>query len=315
MVNLTDCKLRNRFEPLIGEIVDIKPIGNHELNRHLVYKVSCKKKNYVVKLYYKKNKWNREVASLKLLSNTEVLVPTIIDYGVFDDGLEWLITEFIDGEILEDVKDDISSDNMYELYRDLGKQLGIIHTFREFDFYGSMSENAESIEGIKSYRLYFEQRLDRIIKELYTYQHDQLELIEESEKQLKSTLEILDDVTTAHLCHNDFKPRNVIVKKQGQNYETQAIIDFEDSVPSDVDKELSYVYLPLLEEKPKLAEAFRSGYEQYNKILIARLTRKKDMYYLFEGLLICAWAKEVAYDYYLSGVKQLEHTMVKYLGK
>lgn len=84
-------ELKDRLKPIIGTINSIEPIGNHELERHLVYRLSCDSKDYVIKLYYKKNRWNREVASLKLFSNTEVLVPRIVDYGVFDNGLEWLI--------------------------------------------------------------------------------------------------------------------------------------------------------------------------------------------------------------------------------
>ncbi len=53
------------------------------------YKLSSGSKKYVIKLYCKKNRWNREVASLKLFANTEALVPEIVDYGIFDDGLEW----------------------------------------------------------------------------------------------------------------------------------------------------------------------------------------------------------------------------------
>ena len=43
-----------------------------------------------------------------------------------------------------------------------------------------------------------------------------------------------------------------------------------------------------------------------------KLNLKKDFYNLRKGLGICAWAKEVDYEYYLEGIKILEETMNKF---
>lgn len=55
------------------------------------------------------------------------------------------------------------------------------------------------------------------------------------------------------------------------------------------------------------------GYEKYGTIDFARLYAKEAFYKLADGLSICSWAKEVAYEYYLSGVKTLEEVMARFV--
>lgn len=302
-------ELKDKLKLIVGTVDSIEPIGNHNLQRHLVYKLSCDNKKYVVKLYYKKNRWNREVASLRLFENTEVLVPKIVDYGVFDNGLEWVIYDFIEGELLSQVDEKLSLDNLKDIYYEIGRQLGIIHFHKEFDFFGSMDENFRSIQNFTRYREYFEDSMNRILPELYSFEHENLTLLREAENQLKSMYSLLDEVNKVTLCHNDFGPRNILVGEIDGRYYLKAIIDFEQSLPTDIDKVLVQVYLPLMENDKVLAESFKSGYEQFGNISLSKLSLKKDFYNLHMGLGICAWAKRKDYEYYLKGIKILEETM------
>ena len=304
--------LKDKLKPIIGSVDSIEPIGNHNLQRHLVYKLSSGSKKYVIKLYCKKNRWNREVASLKLFANTEALVPKIVDYGIFDDGLEWLVYDFIEGELLSKVDENLSLDNLKDIYYEMGRQLGIIHCYKEFNFFGSMDENGLSIQGFTTYREYFEDLMNRILIELYSFEHQNLALLKQAENQLKSMYGILDEVNKATLCHNDFGHRNILVSEIDGKYCLKAIIDFEQCVSVDIDKELVQVYLPLIEKDRVLAESFKSGYEEFGVINLDKLILKKDFYNLRRGLGICAWAKEVDYEYYLEGIKILEETMNRF---
>jgi len=172
MLNIDLNELEDKLKPVIGIVDSIEPIGNHNLQRHLVYKLSCGNKKYVIKIYYKKNRWNRELASLKIFANTEVLVPKIVDYGVSNNGLEWLIYDYIEGELLSQVDKKLSLDNLKEIYYGMGRQLGIIHYYKEFNFFGSMDENARSIQGFTTYREYFEDLINRMLSELYSFEFD-----------------------------------------------------------------------------------------------------------------------------------------------
>lgn len=309
MMNIDLNELKDKLKPIIGIVNLIEPIGNHSLQRHLVYKLYCDNKAYVIKLYYKKNRWNREVASLKFFSNSEALIPKIIDYGVFDNGVEWLIYDFIQGELLSQVYEKLTLDNLTEIYYEIGKQLAIIHNHKEVDFFGSMDEDGNGIKEFNGYIEYFEDFMNRILLDLYSFEHKKLELLKKSEIRLKSMYSILDEVNKPTLCHNDFDPRNILVSKIDDYYHLKAIIDFEQCVAIDIDEELVQVYFPLIEKDKLIAESFKLGYEQFGDINLERLNLKKDLYNLRKGLGICSWAKDVAYDYYLEGIKILEETM------
>lgn len=309
MLTMNLKELKNQLKSVVGVIDAIEAIGNHHLKRHLVYKLFCGEKKYVAKLYYKKNKWNREVASLKLFANSQVLAPKIIDYGKFDNGIEWIIYDFIEGQLLSHVYENISSNNLTEIFFDLGRQLGMIHDQKEFNFYGSMDEYGNSIDGFITYRAYFENLVHKMLPKLYTLEHENLELIRQAENRLKSMYHILDEVDQPILCHNDFGPRNTLVDRHNGQYYLKAIIDFEQCIPKDKDEELIHVYIPLMESNQVLAEDFKLGYEEFGDIDCGKLSLKKDFYNLHKGLEICSWSKEVDYNYYVKGVKLLEDTM------
>lgn len=311
-MQITEKEIPVLFQDILGDVQVMRPIGNHELKRHLVYKVMIDNRPYALKLYSKPDRWNREVVSLNLLGDSDVLVPKVANYGQLSNGLEWLLMDWIRGELLLNVQDKMEKANLCELYYCLGQQMGMIHTYKSFDFFGSMTVDGKSIHHIKRYRTVLEKRLDKIMQEIHMDTHEEVKLILKSEKQLRGLLYTLDDVKESRLCHSDFGPRNIMVIKRDGKYQLAAIIDFEQCVPSDADKELIYKYLTLREDKPDLAYAFKRGYEEYRAIELERLHKKKDVYYLFGGLLTCAWAKEVAHDYYLEGIEGLKKVLAKY---
>lgn len=93
MLNISKETLKKRLEKKLGKIDELLPIGNHNLRRHYVYMINCGEKQYIIKIYYLNISWHREVFSLNHFSKTPVLAPKLINYGVFDDGVEWAMIE------------------------------------------------------------------------------------------------------------------------------------------------------------------------------------------------------------------------------
>ena len=89
-------QLKDSLRPVTGTISVFEPMGNHELERHLVYTIICEGGVYALKLYLKSDRWNREVANLRRFAGTDVLAPGIVDYGVFENGVEWLVSDFVE---------------------------------------------------------------------------------------------------------------------------------------------------------------------------------------------------------------------------
>ena len=306
MLNYSDEQIKEIISKLLNENVEVIPIGNHELKRHLVYRV--KNKNGVmgvIKLYYKKNRWNREVASLRFLEGSGVKAPKILKFGKLEDGTEWLFMEHKEGEVFTKVKDAMSEDNVKEIYGAMGEQLGKIHSLKTFDFFGNWDENGNSIDNIKDFSVIFRKNVNAVFKELFDQHLEEEPLQRQCAEILKGKLNLVDDVKVAQLHNGDFGERNILVKKVDNKWELSALIDFEHCVPYDRDSEIIDCYYKLLDENQKFADAFKLGYEKYMKFS-NDLEKKKELYELYSGLSICSWAKIQAPDYYREGIKILK---------
>jgi len=104
IINYSDNEAKDIISKLLNKNIKITPIGNHELKRHLVYSVKSEDEIIgVFKIYYKKNRWNREVASLKFLDGSGIKAPKILSLGKLEDGTEWLFMKYMEGEIFEKI--------------------------------------------------------------------------------------------------------------------------------------------------------------------------------------------------------------------
>ena len=306
ILNYSDEQIKEIISKLLNENIEVIPIGNHELKRHLVYRV--KNKNRIIgvfKFYYKKNRWNREVASLRFLEGRDVKAPKILKFGKLEDGTEWLFMEHKEGEVFTKVKDAMSEGNVKEIYEAMGEQLAKIHSLKTFDFFGNWDEDGNSIDSIKDFSMVFRKNVNAVLKELFDQHLEEEPLQRQCAEILKGKLNLVDNVKVAHLHNGDFGERNILVKKVGNEWQLSALIDFEHCVPYDRDSEIIDCYYKLLDENQKFADAFKSGYEKYMKFS-DDLEKKKELYELYSGLSICSWAKIQAPDYYLEGIKILK---------
>lgn len=308
MFNHSISNMQNIIETIIDNVIEIKPIGNHELERHLVYLVETTEKKYVIKFYFVSNRWNREVAALKILNKSNVLVPNIIDYGKVDN-VEWILYEYVEGTILTKVHEEVPQCNLIDIYFEAGEQLGLIHSFKKFKYYGSLNEDLKFVKKYESFKDYFETEINRIFTNLKKFTHEEIKLINQAKKSLCDNLIKLDSIDQGYLCHNDFGPRNLIIDKEKDVYRLKCVIDFEQSVISDVDRELVLFYCKLLKENRTLSEAFRHGYEKHRVIDENKLFQKKAIYQLYRGLSICSWSKIVDKDHYNEGIEILKKVL------
>lgn len=307
MIIYNDKKVKEIIKKITKKKVEIKPIGNHHLKRHLVYHVKDVKGNdSVFKMYCKKNRWNREVSSLELLPKYNVLCPKLIDFGSLEDETEWVLLEHKKGKVLEKVIHEIDERDLYSIYEQMGEELGKIHSINVFNHFGNWGKNCENINGYKDLYSYMVAYIDSIFKELFKQDLPEKEIHKKGAELLRSQLDILKVKIKPRLCHNDFSERNILVYNKDDKWRLESVIDFEQSVPSDKDKELINIYFDLYNRNKNYAQAFRKGYEKYLAIDDEKLIEKRDFYRLYTGLCICSWAMKQAPDYYNEGLNLIK---------
>lgn len=288
---------------LLGERFEITPVGNHELERHLVYRLDKgQRQPLILKLYFKKNRWNREVASLKTLAGSRVKCPELKGYGVLDDGTEWLMTEYLNGDVFFHVKGNIGLGDRAAIYEQMGEELGKIHSYKDFVFFGNWDEECKSLDYGCTYAEVFIRRAEMTIDNLLGQCLPEYEIHKRAAEVIRQSYRKVSAVDQAVLCHNDYDERNVLVSRIDGEWKVEGIIDFEQSLPWDRDRDMAELYYFLLAEGTGMEQAFRKGYNRYSAIGES-FFEKMDYYLLFAGVNICSWSYGVAPDYYQRGME------------
>jgi aminoglycoside phosphotransferase (APT) family kinase protein len=302
----TDKYTRKQLEriasQLLNEEVTLIPIGNHDLNRHLVYKVTTtSNQHYVFKYFYQAHYASKEIAALNYLANHDLPVPRIISSGALDDQRTWLLMSHIEGLPMMKVLRHIPLDQQLYLFEELGKTLKAFHsvTFEQFGMWTSTEINLPH-----SLKIAYQPKLDFLDHRLKCELPNR-EWLDLGWAYLEEHMSCLDHATKPVLCHQDFDARNILIHKVNQRYEITAILDFEHSVPWDSYADFSQLYLKHFYDHPELEVAFFKGYEPSFSDDIHFEERFK-YHLLYYTLSACTWAYDVAPEFYEMCLKTLK---------
>lgn len=304
MLDYTIEQAKKIIKHIVGsENIDIVSIGNHELNRHLVYLINAEgKKPMVIKFYYKVNRWNREIAALRLLSQSNVKCTKIVNFGKLDDGTEWMLSDYIEGEPYDKVMPDISLDDRLKIFEEMGRELGKIHCFKTFDFYGNWDENGNSIDSIKDCMISSIISTEYSIRYIQQQELPNKDLLSRAIVKVRNSYRVIKNIKDSRLRHNDFDGRNILVKKNGNKWELSGVIDFEQSTPGNIDMDIAGMYSKYFLDNKNYEQAFLKGYNEYWQ-LSEEFYSRLDFYLLCIGINICSWAYTLAPEYYNDGIR------------
>lgn len=292
-------------EHLMGREVTIKSIGNHDLLRNSVYLVGYGEKNVIFKLYYKRNRCNREIASLKILENSKTKSPVLLDKGLIEDDIEWIFISYLEGIPLHDLIEELSEAEILDVMNAMGKELSIIHDVMKFDYFGEWACKQNGFYKNSNYKDVFCNKLQRIEESLSFQNLPDYNLHKKGVEYIYKNMDILDDVKIGHFCHNDFDDRNILVKKENGKWKLSGVIDFEHSMPWDVDADFISLYGKYFLKHKDWEKAFFTGYgsEKYKK---TEFIEKMNFYLVYRGLEICSWSYKRALNYYKEGINLIE---------
>lgn len=309
MFDYTDSKVKEIIQEEFKRDLVITPIGNHELERHLVYRIDgLYPYPVVLKLFCKKNRVNREIASLKLLSNSNVKTPLLLSRGSFKEGTDWVITKLIKGTSLHKIYVNINDKKKKRILYDMGKELALIHSYDTFDFFGNWDRNGNSSEKNNDFKSVFKKRAEITINNLQKQKLPHTSIFNCAINQLRDNYTLLESVRTSRLCHNDFGERNILVTVEKNDLNLTGVIDFEQALPWDIDYELAYIHYKLTIEGRNHLNSFMDGYKSIHNYTF-NLDEKTRIYLLYKGLEICSWSYRVARDFYFKGLKIVKNNL------
>jgi len=281
--------------------VNMTFIGHKELERNNVYLIPSN--NQVLKVYSDKRRWQAEVASLKFLETKQLTVPRLIDYGIFEESLCWLVMTKLEGTLLLDVMKQITSDQLKKIYFDMGCLLSNFHNTCRIDQFGEWDENMNDLRNWSTFKEFEIEKNRKRANILVMQNYDENKLFKAGYSKMISLEDSLNSVSSFSLCHNDFSDRNILVEETDKDIKIVGLIDFELSYPSDTESDLAKMLIKNYFNND--IGSFISGYR--TNVKLSNNFDDKHKYYLLSLCLeICSWSKDRAYDYYRQAVDVLE---------
>lgn len=281
--------------------IDMRNIGHTELKRNNVYFIP--NTDLVLKIYSNKGRWEAEVASLKFLRNREVNIPKLVDYGIFENSLCWVMMSKLEGITLSEMSNEITSSQYKKIFYDMGYVLSNFHQICKAHQFGEWDENMKNKRSWLTFADFEIEKNKKRGELLLSHNFPENNLFKLGYSKMIDLEDTLSSVDTFSICHNDFSDRNILVARSGNDIKIVGIIDFELSYPSDPESDLTKMVLKNYFNND--INLFISGYRK-NLDLSEDFENKHKYYLISLSLEICAWARKNAYDYYKQAVNVLE---------
>lgn len=292
-------------EKLYQNKVDILPCGNHDLNRNLVFKVYTSFDQWIIKFYYKPLKRTREINALSYFEQSHL---KIVDHGILKNGVEWLIYNFIEGQLLEQCYETLSDANLETLFFDIGREMARLHNVKQFDYFGDWVSHKQS--ALENYKNFIMNDTERLILNNLQYNQDEQVILNSAITLLRHEYQNIRDLKAGRLCHRDFDGRNIIVNYSNGAYKLDTILDFEKCVVFNEHFDIIGLYRKYFLNAPQLIKPFKAGYEDILKIDSSfNIELKFNLLRL--GIDLSSWAKYVSNDFYVETITYLSDLLSK----
>ncbi|MEN1759612.1 phosphotransferase family protein [Anoxynatronum sibiricum] len=291
---------------LSNQNISIEPIGNHELGRHLVYRVNLPgEAPLVFKLYCKKNRRLREIAALQRLEESQVKCARMKAVGMLADGTEWLLSTFISGIVLDRVWEQMNDEQEQHMFELLGDELGKIHSAATYPFFGHWDENGNSLYKLKHYFSEFVRSSEYVFRHIEAQQLPDWRLLEKAIYMIRRNYSLVSPIRVSRLTHHDYDGRNILVQQEGKQWNITGVLDFEQSFPGNCEIDLAGIYARYLMGATHREDWFLNGYQRHLPV-DKDFWRRLPYYLLCKGVVICSWTNHQAPDYYQEGLHLIQ---------
>lgn len=180
----------------------------------------------------------REIEASELLRKSNMAVPKVVKYGEWNSR-EWILKEYIDGELFEKMYTRIDMDNQLLLFAQMGEELGKIHSSQKFDFIGDWNNKIK----LDKYVDYTISKIENSIEEISNQGLPDIKLLMKGIKILRDNYGFLyNNIKESRLTHGDFDGKNILVTNANDKYKISAIIDFESCYPENCENDLVNLY-------------------------------------------------------------------------
>lgn len=254
--------LRNLAKILGTTNFSMHPIGNHHLGRHLVYRVESPwRKAFIYKQYCKKNRRAREMTALEKLEYSDVPCPKIEAYGMTEKGVEWMMLSVLQGRMLDNCWDQLTSLQKEKIFFQMGSILSAMHTVEQYDSFGYWNEKGECLLEIGDYYTEFCRRNTIVFQQIVHQVLPDRVLLEKAVHMVKQNAFRVKEIKESRLTHQDYDGRNILVATKDGDARITGVLDFEQSSAGNSETDLSDVYTRYFLNSNEFKSVFKKRYD------------------------------------------------------
>ncbi len=262
-------------------------------------------------LTYEKEIMKAEVSIYEILEKTEIPVPAVIkyDYSKTLVDCHYFFMEKLTGDTWENLSDQLTAENWETLQKELGTYHAVLHSVHG-PYFGYVKE--DKAYQFPTWREAFQSFIHTLMED---GKNDKVELpYDEILAAYEPLWPLLDEVKEPCLVNYDMWTKNILLKKAGEQYTIEGIIDHERSFYGDPCAELISVEVTF--GSMEAAKIYQEAYGQKSGNVF-RFTKNErirvKMYYLYLWMLlgveIYRYEKEEA-DKMLEQSRELIHKTI-----
>lgn len=266
------------------EVQSVAPLAGGKINA--VFEITCTKlpAKLVLKIYADTYHWKmeKEVFLYGLLADRPgVTVPTVLvtDASRALWPQDYTIMTKLDGVMLREAADAMSTEQLCSVYREMGLMLKQVHQVR-FDAFGYVGTRV--IEPKMSNEDYMQYQFDKKLDEFQRLGADPV-IRRAVRSYVDANTFLFDSCLSPSLCHNDFHDANVMVSRETGRL--VGILDVENAVAGDPLLDIAKTAIYPSQGKGSKLESLLEGYGELPPDGNARLR----IYQLYHSLELWDW--------------------------
>lgn len=288
------------LQRLLGKECIAEPIAHDALGRNEVYYLPDK--NAILKVYGESSRWEREIAALNLLQGSGLPVPRVLEYGMLDDRLHWVMMSRLAGCTLDRIPGLDTEEDRAQIVKEVGRIHAQLHINSRLGSFGDWDRKGKVISQSSSYREFVTERNRRQARRTISKGYPDTPLFVDAFEKLMTLEHTATQCQQFSLCHHDFGFRNVLVERANDKWLVSGIIDFEMSFPADPESDLAGMLLQTYFTDER--RWYVDGYQEVRRLSPG--FQCKIRYYLIALCLeVCSWSYEREPSYYCQAIDVL----------
>ena len=263
-----------------------------------LFKIGIDGSNYLLKIYRNTDCFEKEPDFMYLFNTHKCKTPRLVNYGSADSQ-SWILYEYVTGISLDQIKNQLETKTLKQVWRQVGKELKKIHSLSILNEREKEKNRADFIGHIERSIIRFSNCLN---------EQDVSPLLIEAIHFLKNNFSHIKKTTMYGIALYDFDERHIILDRLKGKWAFQAFVDFEQTCFGCLYVDIAALYICTLLDKEELEKSFWAGYGSGEMMLDDHCVC---FFILYFGLELCTVLRKVNVHHFEFGLFVIQKALAK----